>query len=538
MESKSNYNFKRIKPSFMQKFKILWADDEIDLLKPHILFLQQKGCEISTVNSGLDAIEEVEKHNFDLIFLDEMMPGMTGLETLQQIKMIKSQIPVIMITKSEEEHIMEDAIGGKIADYLIKPINPNQILLAVKKILQNKQLISDKTTLSYRQDFMNISSACNDASTHQEWTEIYKKLTYWELELDETQDKSLQEVLESQKIEANSGFAKFIKANYLDWINDPKSDRPLLSHQLLKEKVFPRLKPESGKPLFLIVIDNLRLDQWEILSPMLNDYFNINDHSTYFSILPTTTAYARNALFSGLMPSDMARFHPDLWEGEDNEESKNNNEEAFLGENLLKNKLKIKFSYHKILQAYQGKNVVDQFNNLLINDLNVLVFNFVDMMSHARTDMKMIRELAPNESAYRSITKSWFEHSVLFELFKRISDAGAEVIVTTDHGTKRVNKPYKIIGDKTVTTNLRYKQGKNLNYESGKVFEIPKPEEAKLPKFNVSTSYVFAVEDYFFAYPNNYNYYVNFYKDTFQHGGVSLEEIIIPIVHLIPKNNN
>jgi CheY-like chemotaxis protein len=522
----------------MQKFKILWADDEIDLLKPHILFLQQKGCEISTVNSGVDAIEEVERHNFDLIFLDEMMPGMTGLETLQQIKMIKPQIPVIMITKSEEEHIMEDAIGGKIADYLIKPINPNQILLAVKKILQNKQLISDKTTLSYRQDFMNISSACNNATTHQEWIEIYKKLTYWELELDETEDKSLQEVLESQKIEANSGFAKFIKANYLDWINDPKSDRPLLSHQLLKEKVFPHIKPETGKPLFLIVIDNLRLDQWEILSPMIGEYFNIKDQTSYFSILPTTTAYARNALFSGLMPSDMARFHPDLWEGEDNEESKNNNEEAFLSENLSKNRLKIKFSYHKILQAYQGKNVLDHFNDLLNNDLNVLVFNFVDMMSHARTDMKMIRELAPNESAYRSITKSWFEHSVLFELFKKINDAGAEVIVTTDHGTKRVNRPYKIIGDKTVTTNLRYKQGKNLNYESGKVFELHKPEEAKLPKFNVSTSYVFAVEDYFFAYPNNYNYYVNFYKDTFQHGGVSLEEIIIPIVHLIPKNNS
>jgi len=518
----------------MQKFKILWADDEIDLLKPHILFLQQKGYEIVTVNSGVDAIDEVEEQSFDVIFLDEMMPGMTGLETLQQIKMIKPHIPVVMITKSEEEHIMDDAIGGKIADYLIKPINPNQILLSVKKILQNKQLITEKTNLSYRQDFMNISMACNDASTHREWADIYKRLTYWELEIDETENKSMQDVLDTQKTEANSSFAKFIKTNYLDWLNDPKIEKPLLSPRVMKEKVFPHLV--EGKPLFFIVIDNLRLDQWEVLKPLITEYFNIKEETSYFSILPTTTAYARNSLFSGMMPSEMARFHPDLWEGEDTDEGKNNNEEEFLAENLHINRLNIKFSYTKILQAYQGKTALEQFHNLLHNDLNVLVYNFVDMMSHARTDMKMIRELAPNESAYRSLTKSWFEHSTLFEMFKKINDAKAEVIVTTDHGTKRVHKPYKIIGDKTVTTNLRYKQGKNLNYESGKVFEILKPEEAKLPKFNVSTSYVFAVEDYFFAYPNNYNYYVNYYKDTFQHGGVSLEEMIIPIVHLVPKN--
>lgn len=517
----------------MQKFKILWADDEIDLLKPHILFLQQKGYEIITVNSGVDAIEEVEAHNFDLVFLDEMMPGMTGLETLQQIKMLKPQVPVVMITKSEEEHIMDDAIGGKIADYLIKPINPNQILMSVKKILQNKRLISEKTSSSFRQDFMNLSMACNEAATYQEWMDIYKKLTYWEIEMDQAEITGMQEVLETQKAEANTAFAKFIKNNYLDWLNDPKADKPVLSHRLMKEKVFPQLK--QGSPLFFIVIDNLRLDQWEMLKPLVTEYFNIEEEGTYFSILPTTTAYARNALFSGMMPSDMARFHPELWEGEDSEEGKNNREEDFLGENLHRNRLNIKFSYHKVLQAFQGKALLDNFSNLLHNDLNVLVYNFVDMMSHARTDMKMIRELAPSESAYRSLTKSWFEHSTLFEMFKKIHDAKAQVIVTTDHGTKRVNKPYKIIGDKTVTTNLRYKQGKNLNFESGKVFEINKPEEAKLPRFNVSTGYVFAVEDYFFAYPNNYNYYVNFYRDTFQHGGVSLEEMIIPVVHLASK---
>lgn len=516
-----------------QIFHILWADDEIDLLKPHILFLQQKGYEITTVNSGVDAIEEVEEKNFDVIFLDEMMPGMTGLETLQQIKQIKPQIPVVMITKSEEEHIMDDAIGGKIADYLIKPLNPSQIWLSVKKILQNKQLIENKTTQSYQQEFMQISMALGDAQDHEDWEELYRKLTFWELQIDATESKNMLEVLETQKSEANSSFARWVKDNYLDWMSDKNPDRPLLSNQVMKEKVFPVLK--SNSPLFFIVIDNLRLDQWEEIEPLVTPYFNIEDKSTYFSILPTTTAFARNALFSGMMPLDMARFYPNLWEDEDTDEGKNNFEEDWLRINLEKNRLSSKYSYHKILQSQQGKSIVDQFHNLLQNDLNVIVYNFVDMVSHARTDMKMIRELAPDESAYRSLTKSWFEHSSLFDLLKKIHHAGAQVIITTDHGTKRVNKPYRIIGDKNVTTNLRYKQGKNLNYEPGKVFEIRKPEEAKLPRLNVSTSYVFATEDYFFAYPNNYNYYVNYYKDTFQHGGISLEEMIVPIVHLSPK---
>lgn len=515
------------------KSKILWADDEIDLLKPHILFLQQKGYEITTVNSGIDAIEEVESQNFDVIFLDEMMPGMTGLETLQQIKLIKPQIPVVMITKSEEEHIMNGAIGGKIADYLIKPLNPNQILLSVKKLLQNKQLIDQKTNMNYQQEFMNISMAFGDADDHHDWTTIYKKLIYWEMQIDATENKSMLQVLETQKTEANSSFARFIKDNYLDWMDEKNPDKPLLSHQLMKRKIFPQLKDKS--PLFFIVIDNLRLDQWETIEHLLTPYFNIEDKDTYYSILPTTTAFARNSLFSGMMPMDMAKLYPQFWEDEDSDEGKNNFEEDWLRLNLEKNRLPIKFSYHKIIQTQQGKAVLDQFHSFLQNDLNVLVYNFVDMVSHARTDMKMIRELAPDESAYRSLTRSWFEHSSLFELLKKIQASGSQVIITTDHGTKRVNKPYRIIGDKNVTTNLRYKQGKNLNFEAGKVFEIRKPEDAKLPKLNVSSSYVFAVEDYFFAYPNNYNYYVNYYKDTFQHGGVSLEEMIIPIIHLSPK---
>jgi CheY-like chemotaxis protein len=518
----------------MQRYTILWADDEIDLLKPHILFLQQRGYDITPVNNGSDAIEMCEARHFDIVFLDEHMPGMSGLEALAQIKNSKPNVPVVMITKNEEEKIMEEAIGAKIEDYLIKPINPNQVLLAIKKILDNKRLVIEKTNINYQQEFRKISMALLDNMNHAQWADIYKKLVFWDLQLDETDNKDMAEVHESQKVEANVNFCRFVRKNYENWLNNPNVERPLLSHQLMKKTVFPKLS--ETVPTFFILIDNLRYDQWKTIEPILSEYFNVESEETYYSILPTTTAYARNAIFSGMLPSDMAKTHPDLWVGEDDDEGKNNFEDEFLARQLKKNNLNIKFSYHKIKQLEEGRNLVDSVNNLFNNSLNVIVYNFVDMLSHARTDMAMIRELAPDEAAYRSITKSWFEHSPLQEVLKKISEKKARVIITTDHGTIRVKRPFKIIGDKAVNTNLRYKQGKNLGYEGEKVMEALKPERFFLPKQNVSTTYVFAIEDQFFAYPNNYNYYVNFYKDTFQHGGVSLEEMIIPLIFLTSKN--
>lgn len=518
----------------MQRYNILWADDEIDLLKPHILFLNDRGYDVTPVTSGADAIEAVEKKPYDIVFLDENMPGMTGLETLSFIKGSRPSLPVVMITKNEEEHIMEEAIGSKIADYLIKPLNPNQILISVKKLLDNKRLVSERTNSQYQQDFRNISMMVNDRIDHEEWAEIYKKLVYWELEIDTTENKSMAEVLEMQKVEANANFAKFIQENYADWLNDPDAQRPILSHQLLSKKVFPRLSDEAS---FFILIDNLRFDQWKIIESEITNYFNVEEESAYFSILPTTTAYARNSIFSGELPLEMSLKYPKLWvTDDDDEEGKNNHEEEFLQENLKKHRLNIKSSYHKIIHASQGKQLNDNFNNLLNNQLNVVVYNFVDMLSHARTDIRMIKELAADESAYRSLTRSWFLHSPLFDLLKMISVKGLKVMITTDHGTYRVKKPFKIAGDKNVNTNLRYKQGKNLGYHGNNgIIEIRKPEVFHLPKPNVSTAYVFATEDTFFAYPNNYNHYVKYYRDTFQHGGVSLEEVIIPFISLNSK---
>lgn len=521
----------------MQRYTILWADDEIELLKPYIVFLENKGYDVTPVPSGSDALDLVEKQNFDLIFLDEMMAGMTGLDTLVQIKKIKPNIPVVMITKSEEERIMEEAIGSKIADYLIKPINPNQILLSAKKLLENKRLVSEKTNSSYMQDFRQISMQYNDDLDFEEWVEIYKKLVFWELEIEKSSDKSMEEVFTMQKSEANTRFAKFIEESYEGWMTDPKVKKPVMSHNLLKTKVFPLLK--GNDPLFFILIDNFRLDQWKLMEEIINDLFAVEADETYYSILPTSTSYARNAIFSGMTPYDMAKQTPDLWvtdEG-DNEEGLNKNEEEYLKRQMKKNNLPHKMSYHKILNNNQAKSLVDNFSRLAQDDFVVVVYNFIDMLSHARTDMAVIKELAPDEAAYRSITKSWIEHSPMLDFLKLIASKKGRLVITTDHGMVKVKNAKRIVGDRNVNTNLRYKQGRNLNLDDKRdnVIEVRKPENYKLPSPNMSTSYFFTTNDYFFAYPNNFNHYVSHYKDTFQHGGVSLEEVIIPFVVLKSK---
>ncbi|MCX6310854.1 MAG: bifunctional response regulator/alkaline phosphatase family protein [Bacteroidetes bacterium] len=517
----------------MDKIHILWADDEIDLLKPHILFLKEKGYEVSTATSGNDAIDLIAKNDFDIVFLDENMPGLSGLETLTRIKNQKNDIPVVMITKSEEENLMEDAIGSKIADYLIKPVNPNQILLSLKKILDKKKLESQKTTTGYQQDFRNIGMTLSDRLSFEEWTEVYKKLVFWELELQKTQDESMHEILAMQKQEANVAWGKFVERNYVDWLNGKDKNPPTLSHTLLKNKLAPELEKEGT--VFFLLVDNLRFDQWKVLQPVLSQYFKVEKEEIFSAILPTATQYARNAMFAGMLPSEIEKRFPTLWKNDDDEGGKNMHEEEFLAANLKRMGKDVKFSYNKITNHAAGKKLSENFSNLMNNKLNVIVYNFVDMLSHARTEMEVIRELADDEAAYRSLTLSWFEHSPLQDIIKQIAEKKCRVIITTDHGTIKVTEPSKVVGDRNVNTNLRYKQGKSLDYVKKDVFEVRNPADVFLPKNNVSTAYIFAKQDYFFAYPNNYNYYVTYYRNTFQHGGISLEEMLIPYIVLSPK---
>ncbi len=515
--------------------KILWADDEIEHLRAHILLLEKKGYDVIVASNGVDAIEQCQQQTFDLVLLDEMMPGLTGLETLQRIKDIQPQTPVVMVTKNEEEDIMDQAIGAKIADYLIKPVNPMQILLTLKKHVHQREIVTEMTQQNYRQAFQDISMRISDCRTMDDWTEVYKLLVKWELELASTGDNSMGEMLQMQKEEANNGFAKFIKKNYLTWMKGkgtaakPTADMPLMSDRILPDRIFPMLS--AGEKVFLIVIDNFRYDQWRTLAAEIGDMYDIEEN-LYLSILPTATQYARNAIFSGLMPTQIQTMFPDLWVDEEEEEGKNLNEAPLIQSLLDRYRRKETFSYNKLNDSQAADRLMKQFKALEQYDLNVVVINFVDMLSHARTESKMVRELANNEAAYRSITQSWIRHSVLHELFTALAQTDYRVVITTDHGSKRCDKPVKIIGDRNTNTNLRYKLGKNLNCQSKDTFVITDPKAAHLPAPNLSTSYVFATGNDFFAYPNNYNYYVQYYKDTFQHGGISLEEMVIPFITL------
>lgn len=511
--------------------KILWADDEIDLLKPHILFLESKGYSVVPVNSGADAVERNDGEDFDVIFLDENMPGITGLEALARIKARKPHVPVIMITKSEEEYIMEEAIGSNIADYLIKPVNPNQILLSIKKNLDSSKLVSQKVNSDYQQEFRELGMQLSSRMDKEEWTEIFEKLVSWELKLSKIEEKGMQEILTMQKQEANSLFCRFVEDNYVDWLNGDE-ESPQMVHTLFKNKINPLL---DDRDVFVLVIDNLRYDQWKVLSPIFTKYFNVKKEEVVYSILPTATQYARNAFFAGMMPSEIAKVTPQYWVGEEEEGSKNGFEKELLEANLRRLGRSIKWSYNKITNLNAGKKLADNFNNLLDNKLNVIVYNFVDMLSHARTEMEVIRELADDEQAYRSLTLSWFEHSPLYDIMRKCAENGKKIVLTTDHGTVRVTNPVKIVGERSTNTNLRYKTGRNLSYKEKEVFQVKDPLEAFLPKTNLSSEYVFTRGADYFVYPNNYNHYVNYYNNTFQHGGISMEELLIPYVELDPK---
>ena len=509
---------------------ILWADDEIDLLKPYIIYLSSKGYEIIPAMSGQDAIDICKERAVDIVFLDEQMPGLSGIETLQALKDAHPELPVVMITKSEEEQIMEQAIGQKIADYLIKPVNPSQILLCLKKHVHSKQIVEEHTNANYRQEFSDITYMINTARTFDEFAAIERTLTQWELKLQDA-SSSMTELLAMQRKEANATFAKFIRQNYESWFNDP-DNRPMLSPDIFRKTVFPML--DAGKKVFVVVIDNFRYSQWKTIQPLLAEFFTVQDEQLYSSILPTATQYARNAIFAGLMPLQIQQQFPEYWVEEGDEETKNKFEKELIGTMIQRFRRHDTYTYYKINESDFCEKIIKQLKSLQ-TPLNIAVVNFIDMLSHSRTDSKMMRELAPDEAAYHSLTLSWFRHSPILDFFRQVARLGYEVILTTDHGTIRVDEPVQIVADKNTNTNLRYKVGKSLSFQSRNIFELTKPGKVGLPAPNLSSTYAFCTGTDFFGYPNNFNYYAQYYRDTFQHGGISMEEMIIPLVHLQPK---
>ena len=513
--------------------KILWIDDEIELLKPHIMLLESKGYEVSTCNNGYDAVDMVGETAYDVIILDEMMPGMTGLETLPLIKDVRPTTPVIMVTKSEEEDIMNRAIGSKIADYIIKPVNPSQMLPLIKKHVHSQQLVTEHTTAEYRAEFGRITQMVQSASTFADWCNIYRKIVAWDIELTASSDATVRDILLYQKEEANREFCRFVRNNYKEWINARSEATPVMSHTLLRSKVFPTV--DINPKTTLLLIDNFRYDQWRAISSALRGYYDVASEEFYCSILPTATQYARNAIFAGLMPLAIDRLMPSKWLNDNEEGGKNRYEEEFLGRHIAQNGKRYKWSFDKLVRPEAGRKLLDNMRHIYDADFSVIVYNFLDILSHARTETDIIRELTEDDASFRSLTRSWFDNSELLTLLKLLSEHGHTVIITSDHGTVRVDNPIRVQGDRETSVNLRYKTGRNLAYDRKQVFEITRPEEVQLPAGSLSSSYIFAYDRDFMVYNNDANRHIRYYRNTFQHGGISLEEMVVPYIVLQPK---
>ena len=527
----------------MPKGNILWVDDEIDLLKPHIMLLEQRGYAVRTAMSGEDAIAISLDEPVDLVFLDENMPGMGGLQTLEALKAQHPETPVVMVTKSEEEDLMEQAIGKKISDYLTKPVNPTQVLLAVKKFLEGRQIMNEAVSRDYTQEFARTSIELMNARSAADWIQLYTKLVQWEMEFDEHGGLGLRQTLLDQKREMNSEFGKFIERNYRDWVNtiyveSNAADRPPLSPDIVEQWVLPELQSDAKQNVVFFVIDCMRLDQWLIMEAELRNLFKIT-RNYHFGILPTATPYARNSIFSGLFPSEFSKVVPNIWSTKEDDENSLNRDEAIMLQKLLERKrvkLRNDLKYIKIIDRDYGAGIAQNITTHAKNHLTAIVVNFVDMLAHTRSDSPILKEIAPDESAYRSLTRSWFLHSSLFEMFKSLANVpNLKIIVSTDHGSIRSLRGAKVIGDRETSTSLRYKYGRNVKAEEKQAMTIKRPEDCKLPTRGVASNYIIAKEDYYFIYPTDYHKFLNYYRDTFQHGGISMEEVILPVVTMEAK---
>lgn len=515
----------------VENTRILWVDDEIDALTPHILFLRKRGYEVVGAMSGDDAIDIVGKEAFDLVLLDEMMPGKDGLTTLEEIKELRPHLPVVMVTKSEEESLMEDAIGQKIDDYLVKPVNPSQILLVIKRLLEAKRIISTSSMKRYITEINRFNQKLYGAVRPEDWHEAARILASWNLELDDNPDVGLEQTLDGTRREWNIEFTKYVESQYVRWLG--RSKRPVMSADVSANWVVPLLKKKRN--VLFIVVDCMRLDQWMLVEPLLAEYYNI-ERNYYFSILPSATPFARNALFAGLFPDEIHRAYPDNYTGGD-EGSLNRMEHRLFEDNLARNGVRLnrKLKYLKINTNSEGEAVAKRAGDLFDSQVVTLVFNFLDILAHGRSNNVILKEIAGTEAAFRSLMKSWFAHSPLFSLLKAFAGRDFTVVVTSDHGSVLCKRGTVAYGKRSTSTNLRYKYGDNLNSDPKDSILIKKPDQWRLPMLTLATTYILAKEDFYFVYPNNYNEMVRHFQNSFQHGGISIEEMVVPVVTMTPK---
>lgn len=519
----------------MKEHKILWVDDEIDLLQAHIAFLEEKGISVTPCSSGDDAIELVGRQDFDLVLLDEMMPGKDGLATLDAIKDIRPHLPVVMVTKSEEETLMEEAIGQKIDDYLTKPVNPSQVLMAIKKLVQSRNIVAGKLGQRYIADINRMNATLSGSATWIDWVAAHRTLCEWDLELDRYPDEGLFEIHRGTRREWNGRFTRFFEEGYEWWIHASPAKRPPISVDVVDRAVIPHIK--KGEQVVFIVIDCMRMDLWLRIEPLLAELFHI-DHDYYFSILPSATPFARNAIFSGQFPIEIAKLYPDDWKAYPDDEISRNRREGDLLERQLAGKgvaVSNGVKYIKVLKEQEATDLANRVENNLSSQLVAVVINFVDVLTHGRSSNILLKEMVPDEAAFRALMQTWFEHSSLYETLKMLARKNVTVVVTSDHGSTLCSRGTVAHGKRDTSTNLRYKYGDNLNCNPKEALLIKNPDRYRLPSFGLATTYIVAREDFYFVYPNRYNEYQRQFQNSFQHGGFSMDELILPIAVLKPK---
>jgi DNA-binding response OmpR family regulator len=513
---------------------ILWVDDEVESLSSHILFLQEQGFNVEKAAHGDDALALLQRTAYGVVLLDEQMPGRRGLDLFRAIRALDLTLPVVMVTKSEEPATLKDAIGADISDYLVKPVNPRQVLSVVTRILEGDRIRQQRLSRDFATRFRELEARRAGVLDWRSWTELVVELAEWEFRLGQAEEPGLSEALQSLQASLRQDFARFIDQQYAGWLRGTRADRPPLSVDIVPEFVEPALR--QHKKALLVVVDCLRLDQWEAIRPLISTRFDV-ETSYYFSIVPTATPFARNAIFSGLLPAALQAAHPHWWRDQD-ESSLNAHEHELLSAQLERRYgRQIPVRYEKVFTAADGEALLTRLpSHLAAEGVTALVFNFIDQLTHGRTENSTLFEVARDAPALRSLTRTWFERSALWGALREAERRNVPVLLTTDHGSIHCHSPATVFARRDATANLRYKFGEDLRtQEREAAIVVDDLASFGLPARAPGTRLLLATGDRFFVYPTKLREYQARYRGAFLHGGVTPEEMVLPIALLTAR---